>query len=64
VALPGSGDFYVFDDALALFLHYTGTGTNASFQTARDPEMIVRTCRQAFEAVWDLATPVRDYRPQ
>jgi hypothetical protein len=63
VALPGSGDFYVFDDELALFLHYTGTGTNACFQTTGDPD-IVHTCRQAFQAVWDLATPVRDYRPQ
>ncbi len=32
VAVPGSGDFYVFDDELVLFLHDTGNGTNASFQ--------------------------------
>lgn len=32
VVLPGSGDFYVFDDDLALFLHYAGNGTNASFE--------------------------------
>lgn len=63
VLLPGSGDFYVFDNALALFLHYAGNGTNASFETTTDPD-IVRTCRQAFDAVWDLATPVRDYRPE
>jgi hypothetical protein len=28
IALPDSGDFYVFDDELALFLHYSGNGTN------------------------------------
>lgn len=63
VALPGSGDFYVFDDQLVMFLHYAGTGTNTAFETTTNPD-IVRTCRRAFEAVWDLATPVRDYRPQ
>jgi hypothetical protein len=63
VALPGSGDFYVFDSALVLFLHYAGNGTNASFETTDDPRT-VQTCSQAFEAVWDLATPARDYRPE
>jgi hypothetical protein len=63
VALPGSGDFYVFDDELVLFLHYAGTGTNTAFETTADPD-IVRTCREAFEAVWDLSIPVRDYRPE
>ncbi len=63
VMLPGSGDFYVFDDELVLFLHYSGTGTNTAFATTTDPD-IVRTCREAFEAVWDRATAVRDYRPE
>jgi hypothetical protein len=63
VTLPGSGDFYVFDDELVMFLHYAGSGTNVSFETTTDPDT-VRTCRQAFEAVWDLATPIRDYRPE
>ena len=63
VALPGSGDFYVFDDELVLFLHYAGGGTNTAFETTTDPDT-VRTCRQAFETVWDLATPVRGYRPE
>jgi hypothetical protein len=63
VALPGSGDFYVFDDQMVMFLHYAGTGTNTAFETTTDPD-IVRTCRDAFAAVWDLAIPVRDYRPQ
>lgn len=62
VPLPGSGDFYVFDDEIALFLHYAGNGTNASFEITEDAQT-VRTCKQAFESVWQLATPFRDYRP-
>lgn len=63
VSLPGSGDFYVFDNELVLFLHYAGNGTNASFQITENPQT-VRTCREAFETVWDLATPLREYRPE
>jgi hypothetical protein len=63
VSLPGSGDFYVFDDTRALFLHYAGTGTNTSFETTTDAD-IVRTCREAFQTAWKLATPGRDYRPE
>jgi hypothetical protein len=63
VPLPGSGDFYVFDDALVLFLHYAGNGTNTAFETTDDPTT-VRICRDAFENVWDLTVPVHAYRPQ
>jgi hypothetical protein len=63
VALPGSGDFYVFDDERVVFLHYAATGTNASFDTTTDPAT-VRACRQAFETVWELAIPACDYRPE
>jgi hypothetical protein len=63
VPLPGSGDFYVFDDELVLFLHYAGSGTNTSFVTTDDPQTVT-ACAQAFEAVWDLAIPARDYRPE
>lgn len=58
VCLPGSGDFYVFDDETVLFLHYAGNGTNASFELTTDPET-ARTCRAAFDAAWDLAPPFR-----
>ncbi|BEL04293.1 hypothetical protein Q0Z83_024840 [Actinoplanes sichuanensis] len=53
VMLPGSGDFYVFDGTTVLFLHYAGTGTNASFEITDDPR-IVHTCVTAFENVWGL----------
>lgn len=63
LCLPGSGDFYVFDDELVLFLHYAGSGLNVGFEVTEDSH-IVRMCREAFEAVWELAVPFRDYRPQ
>jgi hypothetical protein len=63
VCLPGSGDFYVFDDELVLFLHYAGNGTNASFEITDDSQT-AQACRLAFETVWDLATPLRDFRPE
>jgi len=63
VMLPGSGDFYVFDVELVLFLHYAGSGRNTAYEVTDDPQ-IVQTCRDAFETVWELATPFRDYRPE
>lgn len=62
VALPGSGDYYVFDDTTALFLHYAGDGTNTSFELVEDGD-VVRFCADAFETVWNLATPFSEYRP-
>ncbi|MEV6303401.1 DUF6879 family protein [Actinoplanes sp. NPDC051861] len=63
VMLPGSGDFYVFDDETALFLHYAGNGTNASFEIAEDPQ-IVQACMTAFSAVWDLTKPNVEQRSE
>ena len=62
LALPGSGDFYVFDECAAMFLHYAGNGINASFEISEDPDT-VKSCAQSFEAAWNVATPFRDYRP-
>lgn len=62
VLVPGSGDFYVFDDRLVLYLHYAGNGTNSAFEVTDDPSR-VRTCRDAFETVWELSTPFREFRP-
>lgn len=63
IGLPGSGDFYVFDQRLVLFLHYTGTGTNASFEITEDSEAVA-ACLRAFDAVWERAVRFRDYQPQ
>jgi hypothetical protein len=59
VALPGN-DFYLFDDRLALFLLYAGSGLSAGMLRSADPADL-RLCRAAFEAVWNLSIPHREY---
>ncbi|MGW6730177.1 DUF6879 family protein [Nocardia sp. NPDC055029] len=61
VAIPGN-DFYLLDDALVIFLHYSGDGLGVEKLTSTDPADI-ELCRQAFEAVWAWAIPHRDYQP-
>jgi hypothetical protein len=61
VALPGN-DFYLFDDQLAVFLLYSGNGLAAGMLRSADPA-VVRLCRSAFEAVWKLSIPHREYVP-
>lgn len=61
VALPGN-DFYLFDDRLAVFLLYAGNGLAAGMLSSADPTDL-RLCRSAFEAVWQLSIPHREYAP-
>ncbi|MFE2994879.1 DUF6879 family protein [Nocardia sp. NPDC059246] len=61
IAMPGN-DFYLFDDRLVVFLHYAGNGLSTGKTTSTDPDDI-RLCGTAFEAVWTLAIPHRDYQP-
>ncbi|MCD0453738.1 hypothetical protein LO762_31815 [Actinocorallia sp. API 0066] len=61
IGVPGN-DFYLFDNHTALFLHYAGNGLSTGMTATEDPR-VVRLCRTAFEAVWGLAVPHRDYRP-
>lgn len=61
IALPGN-DFYLVDGELVIYLHYSGTGRATGKTLSRDPDDL-RLCRTAFEAVWKLAIPHRDYRP-
>jgi hypothetical protein len=61
VALPGN-DFYLFDDRLAVFLLYAGNGLAVGKLGSEDPADL-RLCRSAFEAVWKLSIPHRDYAP-
>ncbi len=61
VALPGN-DFYLFDDRLAVFLLYAGNGLAAGKLGSADPADL-RLCRSAFEAVWELSVPHREYKP-
>lgn len=62
IAMPGN-DYYLFDDRLVLFLHYTGEGLCADRLISTDPADVA-LCREAFEAVWKVSTPHRDYRPR
>jgi hypothetical protein len=61
VALPGN-DFYLFDDHLVVFLIYAGNGLAVDKVTSTDPHDL-RLCRSAFEEVWKLSIPHRDYQP-
>lgn len=61
VAIPGN-DFYLFDDQLVVFLIYAGNGLAVDKVTSEDPHDI-QLCRSAFEAVWELSVPHRDYEP-
>jgi hypothetical protein len=61
-SLPGSGDFYVFDGTLVMFLHYAGTGINTAFEIT-DDRHTVQACQAAFESAWQAGTPLREYCP-
>ncbi|MYT33370.1 MULTISPECIES: DUF6879 family protein [unclassified Streptomyces] len=64
LALPGN-DFWLFDDSLVLFLHFTGDGElspEGDEERTATPS-VVRLCSTAFEAVWDRAIPHEEYTP-
>jgi hypothetical protein len=60
-AFPGN-DFWLFDGRLVVFHHYAGNGAGIDFTPSIDPGDI-ELCTSAFEAVWKLAIPHKDYRP-
>lgn len=55
LALPGN-DFWVFDDRLIRFGHFTGDGAFAGHELCDEPA-VVKLCSTAFDAVWERATP-------
>jgi len=61
IAFPGN-DFWMFDQRLVVFHHYAGNGLNIDFTTSTDAHDI-ELCWSAFEAVWKIAIPDRDYQP-
>jgi hypothetical protein len=63
LALPGN-DFWVFDDRLVLWNHFTGEGeiSPKGWEITEDPA-IVKACAAAFESVWERALPHEEYRP-
>jgi len=46
-----------------IFLHDAGDGLATDRTVSTDPADLT-LCRIAFEAVWKVSTPHRDYRPQ
>lgn len=61
VGIPGN-DFYLFDGQLAVFLLYAGNGLSAGMMKTADTA-VTELCRRAFDAVWELSIPHRDYHP-
>ncbi|MFK4065800.1 DUF6879 family protein [Streptomyces sp. NPDC029674] len=64
LALPGN-DFWLFDDRLVVFLHFTGEGElspEGDEERTTDPA-VVRLCSTAFEAVWERAVPHEQFKP-
>ena len=61
VCIPGN-DYYLFDNERVVFLHYAGTGLNTGFTTTTDRE-VIEMCSAAFEKVWALSIPHREYKP-
>ncbi|MEU6989756.1 DUF6879 family protein [Streptomyces sp. NPDC046465] len=64
LALPGT-DFWLFDDALALFHHFTGDGQlDEDGREYAGDAVRVKLCADAFAAAWRRAVPHEDYRPR
>ncbi|MFJ7996747.1 DUF6879 family protein [Streptomyces sp. NPDC096310] len=59
IALPGN-DFWLFDDRLIRWNHFTGDGGSGGPQDSDDPAA-VKLCTEAFEAVWARAVPHEAY---
>ncbi|GAA5050610.1 DUF6879 family protein [Streptomyces similanensis] len=62
IALPGN-DFWLIDNRLIRWNHFTGDGAGAPGEISEDPAA-ARLCAQAFEAVWERATPHHEYKIQ
>ncbi|WP_116212217.1 DUF6879 family protein [Streptomyces olivoreticuli] len=60
LCLPGN-DFWVFDDHLVRFNHFTGDGSSMGGEM-RDEPAVVKLCSSAFEAVWNRAVPHEEFR--
>jgi hypothetical protein len=63
LAIPGV-DFWVFDNQLVIFNHFSGDGQPAppTMEPCDDPA-VVALCASAFETVWQRAIPYVEYHP-
>ncbi len=59
LALPGT-DFWLLDDEVVRFGHFTGIGDLAEHEVRTEPH-IVKLCHDAFEQVWERATDHEEY---
>ncbi|MFF7638073.1 DUF6879 family protein [Kitasatospora sp. NPDC008050] len=59
IALPGN-DLWLIDDRLVLFHHFTGNGDWKGHEYTGDPAT-VKMVADAFETVWERATPHEQY---
>jgi hypothetical protein len=61
LALPGN-DYWLFDQRLAVFNHFTGGGQAVGNELCEVPATL-KLCADAFASVWERAVPHSDYRP-
>ncbi|MFD8969627.1 DUF6879 family protein [Streptomyces sp. NPDC059568] len=59
LALPGA-DFWLFDDRLIRFGHFSGDGASAGHELNSDPD-VIKLCASAFESVWERATTHEEF---
>ncbi|MEU9018629.1 DUF6879 family protein [Actinomadura sp. NPDC048394] len=62
LCLPAN-DFWLLDDRLVRFGYFSGIGDYLGAELT-DDQALVEQCGRAFDAVWERATPHKDYRPQ
>lgn len=60
LCLPGN-DFWLFDDRLIRFHHFSGDDEIVEDELCADPG-IIAMCAAAFDAVWEHAIPHANYR--
>jgi hypothetical protein len=61
LALPGN-DFWMFDREAVVFGIFSGDGGVIQRQLYTEPE-VLKLCSDAFEAIWAISVPHREYRP-
>jgi hypothetical protein len=55
-------DFWVFDEQVVIWNHFSGDGSWMGEERADNPEL-AKLCATSFDAVWDRAIPHEEYRP-
>lgn len=60
IALPGN-DFWLIDGRVIRWNHFTGDGASGGGEISEDPAA-AKLCADAFETVWERATPHQDYK--